>query len=61
MNLMCAVLALNRLNIHVTVKEMNDSIAKCEEGRPGRENGLVNVGKISESVFSNLVKVHSRC
>jgi len=36
MNLMCAVLALNRLNIHVTVKEMNDSIAKCEEGRPGR-------------------------
>ena len=61
MNLMCAVLALNRLNIHVTVKEMNDSIAKCEEGRPGRENGLVNVGKISECVFSNLVKVHSRC
>ena len=34
MNLMCSVSALNRLNIHVTVQEMNDSIATCEEGRP---------------------------
>ena len=74
MSLMCAVQALNKLNIPVSVEDMNDSIIVCKKSNEQYymsackttekdipQYGQLNVGNIAECVFTRLVKIHAHC